>query len=407
MNILFVLPYCFVKPINKGGSTGFGIYTVKLAEALARLKDTNVYVMSLKQHLKSDVKINRVTYIGISDRRIIKKMFNIKSLKCAYGIIKYNYYNQSIIRKAINAFYSAGKSSYLDEIIKKYKIDFIHIHSAAQELFGIFYSGIIKPDNTLVTIHSSFVDEEKYGRYNQYFFNIVNYLLENKFNISLVSSGVKKDFIRKLNINDRITEQLHVVLNGTNMCVGNLHSQCKTQQKKILICIGTICDRKNQEFLLEALSILPEEFRSKFIVMFIGNDVTNGSFDEKVRKFCLENNIKKCGFINPEEMKKYYETADGNILLSKKEAFGLSVIEAYQFGVPTLTYADLDAADDFFSEDSAILMNDRGINTLTYGIAELLERKWDRQKIIEFGKNFELQHIANEYVEIYHDIKGN
>lgn len=397
MNILFILPYCRVPEIHYGSSTGFGIYTIKLAEEIAKKKGINVFVLSMKQHIAHDTLINGVTYIGIADSQIVLNFISSKGIRNTVHIIKNNYYRQSILKKIVTAGYSAGKTGAIEQIIDKYAIDIIHIHSIAQELYGVFQLELIKTGNILVTIHSDFVKEEQYGRYRDYFRATALHLFEKKISMSFVSSGVLDHFVEELRIRH---DKLFVTVNGTSIVP--TPSSFKTRDGKFhFVCIGTIGERKNQLYLLRVIRSLPISTMEKIHICFIGNDSTGGEFDKQIAHLGLANIVENCGFVSPEIIKDYLVIADGNIMVSKSEPFGLSVIEGFQYGLPTLTYSDVAAAKDFYSEDAVMLIDDRSEAALADGIRRFVERKWDTNKIKEWGKQFQLCKVADRYVEIY------
>ncbi len=401
MNVLFVLPYCHVPGIDKGPSTGFGIYTIQLAEELAKKQDMQIYVLSMKQRFLKDVVHNRVTYIGASDIKMCVRALKRSSIENAREIYKYNYYNIGPLKKIATAVYSAAKTTLLDEIILNYSIDIIHIHSLAQELYGVFKSKQITQANTLVTIHGGFVKEEKYKVYRKYLKDTVKALFLANIPVSFVSTGVKENYVEEIGFS---SQNLSVIINGTCLKTQNVKRE-KKNEKFRFVCIGTIGTRKNQLFLLEAVCLLPESIKQKIHIDFLGMDRTNGEFDKTIRKYGLSNICKNCGFVSPDTIGDFLSDADGNVMVSLGEAFGLSVIEGFQYGIPTLTYADVWASRDFFSEDAVMLINRRDPKALADAICEFISKDWNRDRIIEWGRNFQLIGISDMYIDLYKQIK--
>lgn len=410
MNVLFILPYCYIAAKKVGWNTGFGIYTAQLAEYLGKRDNVNVFVLNLRQRFKEDFVSNGVTYIGFNDVKIVKSLFKAGSLKSIMSIKKYNYYKQSETKKLLIASYVVGKGNCLAEIIKKYKIDFVHIHSLAQELYGIFNSKFIRSSNTLVTVHSTYIDDPKYGSYNVYFANMVNLLLEKGINMSFVSSGVRNEFLKRIKCSKDPSELMHVVLNGTRMNPykrekNDIENGTKNKKKKVLLCVGTICERKNQMQLLEAMKLLSKEERERFVVYVIGEDSTEGKFDNLIAGYGLTGTVIKKGFVSPDEITQYYKIADGNLVLSKREAFGLSIIEAFQYGVPTLCFKDISAANDLYNDCAMLFFDNRLINSVVKGIRSFLSKTWDCSAVREWGENFQLTNIVNQYYNLYKKIQ--
>lgn len=402
MNVLFVLPYCYVPEINKSPSTGFGIYTVQLAEEITKKQNINVFVLCMKQHITHDINVNGVIYIGFPNKEIIVNCLHKRVIQYAFNIYKYNYEKYNFIKDVIKAVYTASKGSMLEKVIEKYSIDFIHIHSLEKELYGIFQSPYINNSNTLVTIHSDFVYKKEFGAYNDFFRRTAERLFKNNIPVSFVSTGVKDHFVDEIN---DINSNLHVIVNGTVMDPVE-YKKDTSNAIFTFVCIGTVGNRKNQMFILDALNYLSKSALKNIRFEFLGIDRTEGEFDKRIMKYDLADICENCGFVNPEDVEKHLMNADGTIMVSVQEAFGLSVIEGFQYGLPALTYSDLAASSDFYSEDAVMFIKDRTVNALADAIIGFASRKWDRKKIKAWGQRFKLNNIADEYVDLYETILG-
>ena len=83
----------------------------------------------------------------------------------------------------------------------------------------------------------------------------------------------------------------------------------------------------------------------------MGNDRLNGRLQKRVKELSLDNNIVFCGFIDKENIPSYINQSDINVVASLDEGFGLSMIECFVHGVPTVTFSDLDAIEDIYNEN--------------------------------------------------------
>ena len=101
------------------------------------------------------------------------------------------------------------------------------------------------------------------------------------------------------------------------------------------------------------------------------------------------------------EIEKILQVADLNIVASLDEGFGLSIIEAYAYGVPTVTFSDLDAITDLYEANAMILVEKRNTESLAEGMKTALEKKWNKLEIEKFGKRFSIETMAKQYVDIY------
>ena len=407
MNVLFIQPYCYKEHLCQTSGTGFGIFTVQLAEEIAKIPEMRVFMLCMKLRLKQDRTINGVTYLGMSDSKILCGLLRRGALRNAFHIFQNAYYQQSVFHKLLVGLYCAGKTAWLEEIIREYGIDLVHIHSGANELYGVFErvlpgGKLEKNTRAIVTIHGTIVGIESLGRYGRYYFQLLHRLFTQGVPLTFVSGGVRQVLIERNIIGSAGT--VPVILNGTSIKADG-NSGWRPGMRQILLCVGSISEGKNQTAVLECLRGLAPELRRRFKVVFVGGDATAGEFASRVRDYHLEDTVELTGFLPPSEVASYYASAFGNLLPSKGEAFGLSIIEAFQFGVPTLTYADLDAIEDLYSPVAMQLMEDRSVETFQSALELFLNRDWDRDAIREHGTRFRLSETAAQYAAFYKQVR--
>jgi len=175
------------------------------------------------------------------------------------------------------------------------------------------------------------------------------------------------------------------------------------KDRKIIICVGSIGKRKNQIQLVRAFSKMAVEKRNQFCVLLLGVDTTNGEINREIEKHGLGDCFRVCGFIDKSELVNFYEVAELNVILSKSEGFGLSFIEAAYFGIPTLTFADLDLVKDIYSKEIMMLIPDREDVSVAEALVSATEHIWNREKIKEKAQEF-TSDIYLKYVSLYQEI---
>ena len=107
----------------------------------------------------------------------------------------------------------------------------------------------------------------------------------------------------------------------------------------VLLCVGTLCDRKGQMDLVEAFAVLPKSTSSIIEILLVGDD--SSQYAELVRGRCrslLNGAQTKIRIIPPTKaIWKFYAAADIFVLSSKVESFPRVVLEAMAFGLPIIT----------------------------------------------------------------------
>lgn len=170
----------------------------------------------------------------------------------------------------------------------------------------------------------------------------------------------------------------------------------KKLNKQIIFCIGNISENKNQIALIEALH---ENKSNDLIVIIFGGENDNGMVRNRIIEYQLEKQVILAGYCDC--INDYWQYADLNALFSINDGFGLSIIEGYMNGVPSITFADLDAVEDVYLADAMIKIPDREIYTVAKFLDAAMYKKWDKLKIEIFGKNFSIETMSNQYVDIY------
>lgn len=105
------------------------------------------------------------------------------------------------------------------------------------------------------------------------------------------------------------------------------------KNKKILLYIGTIEQRRNPLFLAKLMKRMPQDY----VLLIVGNGpqyikLKNYSFNEN-----LTDKIKLLGKLKQEELPSLYKIADLFLLASSYEIYGMVILESMYFGTPVLS----------------------------------------------------------------------
>jgi glycosyltransferase involved in cell wall biosynthesis len=102
-----------------------------------------------------------------------------------------------------------------------------------------------------------------------------------------------------------------------------------------VLCIGTLCPRKNQLRLIQAHAMLPEQLRKKHPLVLVGN---RGWDDQDIVDAATgANHVTWKKYVSDDERDALLRDAIVFALPSLYEGFGLPVLEAFCAGVPVLT----------------------------------------------------------------------
>jgi glycosyltransferase involved in cell wall biosynthesis len=313
------------------------------------------------------------------------------------------------IRELKNIFINDLKFNYLTKKIKKLNPDVVHVHDLT-ELHAKFIKYSIENNiRCILTLHiyigaNSIL--QGYKRLQASESDLFASRYADKLHITCVGSKIKKRLLA--DYSNLSSKNVSVILNGTNFSI--LKNKVAIQKlneidknKKIILCIGKLFERKNQLQILQAIRLMSFEKRDKFVVLCIGK--SNRKYKNKIDEFCLKNNLENVvRFIGPVHLSKmhnYYAQSDFVISTSINEAFGLTFIEGFVYGLPAITFPDLDAVPDLYDEKVMILANDRTDSSLKNAILFALEKEWDPTYIKKYAQKFSAEIMVEKYNDLY------
>lgn len=180
-----------------------------------------------------------------------------------------------------------------------------------------------------------------------------------------------------------------------------LKKNINTSKPLSFINVGALDDRKNQLFILDALSILKQKGFVEFEMFFIGQEGEKGYKDEmlnKIKEYDLINNVHFKGFDDPY---KYYPHCDIFLLSSKVESFALVRVEAMSVGMPIITTnvgdASLQVSDNGFIVDNP---DEMALALEKYFLNTNLIKEHSIKSHEIFEKNFTMEKMITSYEKV-------
>lgn len=114
-----------------------------------------------------------------------------------------------------------------------------------------------------------------------------------------------------------------------------------TNRNNCFLFVGRLSEEKGIKELLEILKLFyreGNEITSEHTTFIVGDGPLFKLAERTIKENSLTNRIKMVGRSN--KIMKYYQNADLLLCTSKSESFGLSIIEAAQHNVPTISFDD-------------------------------------------------------------------
>lgn len=351
---------------------------------------------------------------GITFKSASIELFMLNVFLCSSPFIPFKLWRKyrMRLRTIIRLIYCWLITGYYYKLIKSESYDIVHIHGCG--FTDELWMDVCRRCNTpfVVTLHglnsfSESVNLEPAGK--RYERDFLARVVNGEFPITVISSGIKQKTCDSYLV-DRC-DHIHVVCNsfsfgdfdGTTFDVRKKYGI--PENSKIILYVGNISRNKNQEQLIRAIDLLPNEIMENVYVLFLGRNIESEyNLDDIVSQSKYHSHLILCGNVDKKDIPSYYLESDGVVLLSYAEGFGLSLIEGMHFGLPCMTFEDLDAYEDIYDESAVIGLDNRTDKCVAEGIERLINRNWNHEAIKKYSSKFNRSAMASNYLNVYKKI---
>ena len=150
--------------------------------------------------------------------------------------------------------------------------------------------------------------------------------------------------------------------------------------KPFLLFVGTLEPRKNLNRLLRAFAALPAEVRQQADLVIAGGEGWGDiNLGEAIAKLSLSGSVHLTGYVDERELSTLYENALFLAMPSLYEGFGLPLVEAKQYGLPSLT-ATISSMPEV-AGNAALLVNPLDVEAITDGLSQLISSSSMRMRL--------------------------
>ncbi len=187
------------------------------------------------------------------------------------------------------------------------------------------------------------------------------------------------------------------------------HVQRKTTVS--ILCVGTVCERKDQLTLVKACSLLKDR---DFTLYILGDETTDPGYASNVRAEAesLAGKIIFMGHLTTEELYNMYNQCHFLANLSRWEGYGIAVVEALWAGLPVLA-VNAGAVPELVTDGyNGFLIEPGDVKTCSERILTLLEDSELRKKMsinacASAEKLFTWPDTGREFVKLVEETAGS
>lgn len=395
-------------PCFQRNKTGFGYMVRDVIKAIAQREDVDVLVYYYRY---GEQKLDGARYLGCSIWDIVRNLFSAVSPSLIVHVIRSYPLNKGSLLRLIYCWMLTG---YYRRIIRTGHYDIVHIHGCSINAEMWIQLCELLGQKFIVTLHglnsfSNTINIDEAGK--QYERDFLKRVVDGEFPITVISTGIKR--IIEETFCQRECDTIRVVLNSISLSEKDADGTsdnprikyCIPPDAKILLYVGNISYNKNQVQMVRAFSRLPDSLRLKTFVLFIGNlQDADGGLRVAIERSADKEHLILCGGIEKNQMPSLYHSADGVILLSHAEGFGLSLAEGMFFGLPSATFTDLDAFEDLYSPDAMVPIPSRSDEAVALALEEVLTKDWNPDSIRAVSVKFNPDTMAQNYIITFQSV---
>ena len=175
----------------------------------------------------------------------------------------------------------------------------------------------------------------------------------------------------------------------------------------VILLLGTICERKGQQDLVKALSLLPEKWHNKIRCFIVGDrpSIYSNKLADMVAE--LPKELRQRVTVVPEtgEAGKYYKAADIFVCTSRVESFPRVILEAMACDLPIITTPVFGIKEQVRQGINGLFYTPDRPDELVAALISLLENKSVRQELAENAKYvLDSLNTFEEMTQAYADI---
>jgi len=173
--------------------------------------------------------------------------------------------------------------------------------------------------------------------------------------------------------------------------------------KKIIFALGFLTERKGFRYLIEAMDYV-RKTNPNVLCVIGGPGEQKKRLEQKIRQLRLQDSVRLIGAIAHHEVYLWMNACDLFVLPSLSESFGVVQLEAMACGKPVVATYNGGSEEIITSEEYGLLCQPANPKELAEKILLALNKKWDREKILNYVQRFSWRNITEETLQVYENV---
>ena len=321
--------------------------------------------------------------------------------------VKLHFHEVNVPRYSLFKFqpYELALSSRLVDVVKENNIDVLHVHYAIPHAYAAYMAKKMLEDQGIkipivTTLHGT--DITLVGSH-PFYKTAVSFSINNSDCITAVSKSLKNDTIELFGIEKKIEVVNNFIDTEKFVVKKNLGERnlLAKEDEKIVAHISNFRPLKRIMDVIYVFEQITVKIKAKLIM------IGEGPEKAKAQRYCVKNNLSdKVLFLgNTSEVYDILYFSDLFLLLSEKESFGLSALEAMIHKVPVISTNVGGLPEVNKNKYSGFLFDIGEINKMAKKSIEILSNnqllKKYKNQAFENAKRFDIKKIIKEYESVY------
>lgn len=307
--------------------------------------------------------------------------------------------------------YELALSSKIVDVVKKYKIDMLHVHYAIPHAYAAYMGKKMLEDEgiqipMITTLHGT--DITLVGSH-PFYKKAVQFSINHSEYVTAVSQSLKEDTERLFDI----TTQIKVIPNFIDVekfkfkTVPCEKGQIAPDDQLVITHISNFRPLKRVIDVLKTFKIVNEQLNVKLLM------VGDGPEKERAMRHCRSHNMEDAVLFlgKSNQIDEILCFSDLFLLPSEQESFGLAALEAMVHRVPVVC-SDVGGLPEVIENGvSGFLCPLGDVNAMAEKAIHILEdperHKGFKEQAYESSKKFDIKEVISHYESLYREAKEN
>lgn len=178
------------------------------------------------------------------------------------------------------------------------------------------------------------------------------------------------------------------------------------KEKKIILYVGNFYSEvKGHKYLVESLTEIIQQ-RNDILVIIVGSGTFKSDVEKQICTLGLGEYMRTVGNKPHTEIPLWMNACDIFVLPSLNECNPTVMFEALGCGKPFVGTKVGGVPEIIISDAYGLLVRPADPKDLAEKILIALDRKWDREAILTYAKQFTWENVAKEIMDVYEQVLG-